>query len=140
MDRHIPASEGLKTMTTTSAAPGPTAVDIEAAVEQLSGRLFTSAVGALELYTVQLGTTLGLYRAMAGTDGLTSAELAVATGCDERYVREWAQSQLVCGFLSADGTDVTTARFGLAPGAGEVLLDEVSPAYLAPLGQALASL
>src|SRR5688500_9782099 len=101
-------------MTTTSAAPSPTAIDVEAATEALSGRLFTSAVGALELYTVHLGTTLGLYRALADTRGLTSAELAGAVGCDERYVREWAQAQLICGYLTADGSDVTTARFGLA--------------------------
>jgi 2-polyprenyl-3-methyl-5-hydroxy-6-metoxy-1,4-benzoquinol methylase len=126
-------------MTTTSAAPSPTTVDVEAATEALSGRLFTSAVGALELYTVHLGTTLGLYRALARTHGLTSAELAAAAGCDERYVREWAQAQLICGYLTADGSDVTTARFGLAPGVDQVLLDELSPAYLAPLGQCLAS-
>ena len=69
----------------------------------------------------------------------TSPELADAAGLDERYVREWLQAQAVSGLLTFDGPDVTTARFALPPAATEVLLHELSPAYLAPLSDLLAS-
>jgi SAM-dependent methyltransferase len=105
----------------------------------------------MELANIYLGHTLGLYSALAGGPA-TGTELAQRTGLDERYVREWLQAQSVSGFVtiknsikksgaqasgrhaSADGEE-----YELAPGAREVLVDELSPAYLAPLGQALAA-
>ncbi|WP_051367372.1 class I SAM-dependent methyltransferase [Hamadaea tsunoensis] len=125
-------------MTTIDTADTAT-IDTAAAVEQLAGRLFTSSVGALELFNVQLGVTLGLYREVVAAGPVTSAQLAAATGCDERYVREWCLGQATAGLLTADGQDPATARYAGTPGLAEVLLDELSPAYLAPLGAALAA-
>jgi hypothetical protein len=46
-------------------------------------------VGAtLNAALVVIGDKLGLYRALAGTGGLSSGELAERTGTNERYVRE----------------------------------------------------
>ena len=42
---------------------------------------------------VSLGSRLGLYRALAESGPLTSAELAARTDCAERYVRDWASAQ-----------------------------------------------
>ena len=55
--------------------PGP-AVD---RTEALRERLFSDAVGALELYTIYLGERLGLYRALAESGAATSSQLAVRT-------------------------------------------------------------
>ena len=43
------------------------------------------------------------------------------------------------GLLDVDGLDPATARFALADGAGAVLVDETSPAYLGGLPDVLAA-
>jgi SAM-dependent methyltransferase len=127
-------------MTTTDLDPTPTEPTATEAspTELLAGRLFSSGVGAVELCTVYLGVHLGLYRALADLPA-TAAELADRTGCDERYLRDWLQAQAVSGLLDIDGTDPATARFALADGAGPVLVDETSPAYLGGLPDVLAA-
>ena len=56
--------------------------------DALVERLFEATLGAMDVLTVYLGDRLGLYRALAERGGLTSAELAEATGTHERYTRE----------------------------------------------------
>jgi len=121
-------------MTSTAIAPSD-----PAAIEALTGRMFITGVGAIELGNIYLGHTLGLYRALAD-GGHTAAALAAGTGCDERYVGEWLQSQVVSGFVVATDPDLAVATFSLAPGVREVLVEEVSPTYMAPFGQFLAAL
>jgi SAM-dependent methyltransferase len=108
-------------------------------VEELAGRLFSAGVQAADMFTVHLGVELGLYRALDEHGPQDSATLAARTGLAERYVREWAQGQAVTGLLVPDGDDVSTARFALAPGIRETLLDPTSPAHLAPLAAAIAT-
>lgn len=110
-----------------------------ATVEALTDRMFAAGVSAIELGNIYLGHTLGLYRALA--DGAhTATALAAVTNCDERYVREWLQAQVVSGFVIANDPVITVATCTLAPGVREVLVDEVSPAYMAPFGQVLAAI
>jgi SAM-dependent methyltransferase len=94
----------------------------------LSERLFRSALGALDLFTVYLGTRLGLYRALAEEDPATSAELAARTNTNERYVREWLEQQAVSGILAVDdpGAEASARRYRLPPEHVEVLVDEDS--------------
>lgn len=126
------------TATTTQAQAVP-GTDGGSAAEELAGRLFIAAVDMVELLDVYLGHTHGLYGRLADTGPLTCDELAQVTGLDRRYLREWLQSQVVAGFVSMTGTDLDTAAFRLAPGGREVLVDETSPTYLAPLAQCAAS-
>ena len=120
----------MTTDTTAAAAPGAT--------EELAGRIFSAGVGAGELCTAYLGIHLGLYRALADTPA-SAAELAERTGCDERYMLEWLQSQAIGGLLAVDGTDPATARFTLADGVYDVLVDETGPAYLGGLADIVAA-
>jgi SAM-dependent methyltransferase len=106
--------------------------------EELAGRLFESGVQALELNTVYMGVKLGLYEALATP--ATADELAVATGCAPRYVREWLQGQALSGFVTMAGDDPATARFALADGVDAVLLDQTGPAYLGGLPYLVAAL
>ncbi len=48
---------------------------------------------------VSVGYRLGLYRTLAGQGPLSSYELAARSGCEERYVREWLNSQVAGGYL-----------------------------------------
>jgi SAM-dependent methyltransferase len=85
-------------------------------------------VGAtLNVAQVVMGDKLGLYRALAGTGGLTSVELARRTGLSERYVREWLNAQAAGGYVQyapAEGT------YALPPEQAVALTDDQSPAYL----------
>lgn len=49
---------------------------------------------------VSIGHKLGLSRALAGQGPLSSFELAARTNCEERYVREWLNWQVVAGYLA----------------------------------------
>jgi 2-polyprenyl-3-methyl-5-hydroxy-6-metoxy-1,4-benzoquinol methylase len=85
-------------------------------------------VGAtLNTALVVIGDKLGLYRALAGTDGLTPEELAEQTGTAERYVREWLNAQAAGDFVSYDPD---SGRYSLAPEQTVALTDSESPAYL----------
>jgi 2-polyprenyl-3-methyl-5-hydroxy-6-metoxy-1,4-benzoquinol methylase len=85
-------------------------------------------VGAtLNAALVVMGDKLGLYRALAGTGGLTPAQLAERTGTAEPYVREWLNAQAAGGFVTYDpGSGLYT----LPPEQTVALTDPDSPAYL----------
>jgi SAM-dependent methyltransferase len=102
----------------------------------------TAALGAFEVLTVHLGERLGLYRALAEAGEATPAEIARATGTDERYAREWLEQQAVAGILEIDGaeTDPGDRRYRLPSGHEQVLLDPDSLAYRTPTARFLASL
>jgi len=103
--------------------------------EALSERLFLQALGSVELLNVYLGVQLGLYRSLSQAGPATPAELAERAGIDRRYAAEWLAQQAVAGLLVTDGTDEpSTARFALAAGVHETLVDEVSPYYVGGLG------
>ncbi len=85
-------------------------------------------VGAtLNAALVVMGDKLGLYRALAGTGGLSPAELAERTGAAERYVREWLNAQAAGGFVAYDPD---TGRYTLPPEQTVALTQSDSPAYL----------
>jgi 2-polyprenyl-3-methyl-5-hydroxy-6-metoxy-1,4-benzoquinol methylase len=73
------------------------------------------------------GDRLGLYRAMAGSGPITSAELAEKTGTSERYIREWLNAQAAGGYVTYDAK---TGRYLLPPEQAIALADEDSPAFV----------
>jgi 2-polyprenyl-3-methyl-5-hydroxy-6-metoxy-1,4-benzoquinol methylase len=81
---------------------------------------------------VVMGDKLGLYRALAGSGGLTPAELADRTGTSERYVREWLNAQAAGGYVTYDPD---TGRYTLPPEQTVALTDPGSPAFLPGLFQ-----
>jgi 2-polyprenyl-3-methyl-5-hydroxy-6-metoxy-1,4-benzoquinol methylase len=89
-------------------------------VHQAVGDFGSILTGAL----VVLGDRLGLYRHLADAGRpLTSAELAAAAGCAERYVREWLNGQAASGYVTyVDG------RYALDEEQATAFTDESSPA------------
>ncbi len=69
---------------------------------------------------IHLGDRLGLYRAMTGQGLMTAAELAAATGLQERWLLEWLRGQAAAGLI---GT-VDGAVFELSSEAAAVLADD----------------
>src|SRR3989440_1116210 len=76
---------------------------------------------------IVLGDRLGLYKAMAESGPITSAELAEKTGTAERYVREWLNAQAAGGFVEYDPQ---TRRYLLPPEQALALANEDSPAFV----------
>jgi len=95
----------------------------EAFAEQALTDLAASYGGVM----VSTGHRLGLYRALAGHGPLSSLELAARTGCEERYVREWLNSQVASGYLAYHDESET---YELPAEHAPVLADEDSPLFL----------
>ncbi|HEX3466331.1 MAG TPA: class I SAM-dependent methyltransferase [Candidatus Elarobacter sp.] len=113
---------------TTATTPAFDEAKLNAFVGKMIGDVGATLSGALVL----IGDRLGLYRALAANGPMTSAELAEATGTDERYVREWLANQAASEYLSYDPA---TRAFTLPPEHQPVLADESSPVLLCGLYQ-----
>ena len=100
-------------------------------------RVMRAAAGAFEIFAIYLGDRLGLYEVLASDGPLDAAGLAVRTGTDERYIREWLEQQAVAGILAVEPF-TAPPRFSLRPGFDEVLAAPDSLDYLAPLAQSIA--
>jgi SAM-dependent methyltransferase len=105
----------------------------EAFVERALTDLAAGYAGVM----VSIGNRLGLYRALAGRGPTSSHELASRTGCDERYVREWLNSQVAAGYL---GYHEGSATYELPPEHVPVLADEESPAFMSAAFEIPASM
>ena len=65
-------------------------------------RLFASALGTMDVFTIYLGDRLGLYRMLAEHGPLTAGELADRAGIYARYPREWLDRQAATAILDVD--------------------------------------
>jgi len=103
-------------------------------------RMLASAGGAFDIFTVHIGHKLGFYRALTGGVSLTPGGLAAQTGTQSRYVREWLEQQTVTGILEVENpeADADNRRFSLPIAYAEVLTDQDSPNYVAPLAPMIA--
>jgi 2-polyprenyl-3-methyl-5-hydroxy-6-metoxy-1,4-benzoquinol methylase len=90
---------------------------------------------AMSSIGVVLGDRLGLWKALAA-EPRTSAELASATKTNERYVREWLDSQAAAGYLRYDAA---TERYSLTAEQAFTLADESSPAFFPGLFEVTAA-
>jgi winged helix-turn-helix protein len=110
--------------------------------EALAKRLFGATIDALELYSVYLGTELGLYRALEQRGPATYAELANRAGIGERYAREWLEQQAVAGLLEAEDAEAEAAkrRYRLPDEHARVLVRPDDAAHVAPFAHMIAGI
>lgn len=99
----------------------------EEKLHQLLGKFVTDFGAAFHAGLVVIGESLGLYKALAGSEPLTAAELAQRTNTHERYIREWLNAQAAGGYIEYDAA---TNRYYLSDEQAFTLADETSPAYL----------
>ena len=97
---------------------------VDALVGRLVGDVGASVTGAL----IVLGDQLGLYRAMADGEPVTSEQLAARTGLKERYVREWLSAQAAADYIQYDEN---SNAFSLSPEQAMAFAEEDSPAFFA---------
>ena len=105
-------------------------------------RLFASALGTMDVFTVYLGDRLGLYRVLAECGPLMPEELAERAGINARYAREWLEQQSASGILDVDdeAKPELERRFSLPAGHAEALIDPESMHAMAALCRSLAAL
>ncbi|MPR11463.1 class I SAM-dependent methyltransferase [Microvirga tunisiensis] len=106
-------------------------------LDALAGRLLGDLSAGYGGVMVSLGDKLGLYRAMAGSGPLSSHEIARRSGCSERYVREWLNSQVAGGYIDYHPASAT---YELTPEQAAVLADDTSPVFLPHAWQVVASM
>ncbi|MGI8813502.1 MAG: class I SAM-dependent methyltransferase [Pyrinomonadaceae bacterium] len=75
-----------------------------------------------------VGTKLGLYKALADSNGMTPTELAAKTATSERYVREWLLNQAAGEYVYYDPA---SGKYSMMPEQAVALTDEDSPFYVA---------
>ncbi len=103
--------------------------------DALAGRIGAAILGALDAQAIYLGDRLGLYRALAEGGPATAPELASRAGIHPRYAREWLEHQAVGAILDVDDEAALpdARRYSLPDGHAEVLVEEESLSYMAPL-------
>lgn len=109
----------------------------EAKLDQVVTKMVGDLAAGYGGVMVALGDKLGLYKAMAGAGPLSSEELAKRSGCAERYVREWLNSQAAGGYVTYHSRSAT---YELTPEQAFVLADENSPVHMPPAWQVVASM
>lgn len=117
------------------------AVDQQAdSVEALGNRLLAAALGTVDMFSIYLGDRLGWYRRLAADGPSTPGELAERTGTHARYAQEWLEQQAATGLIAVqDAPAPAHRRYSLPPATVEVLTDERSLSYLAPLARMFAA-
>jgi 2-polyprenyl-3-methyl-5-hydroxy-6-metoxy-1,4-benzoquinol methylase len=84
----------------------------DAKLNEFMGRAVADMGAAMHAALVVIGDKLGLYKAMATENWISSAELAEKTKTAERYVREWLNANAASGYVLYDPS---TDRYQLPP-------------------------
>lgn len=95
-----------------------------------SFNLFSQLSGAVTAGMIHIGDRLGLFRALASSDTLLTADdLAARCSLHPRWVLEWASNQVAARVLIADHSGSDAPKFGLTPEGRAVLADDTHPAF-----------
>jgi 2-polyprenyl-3-methyl-5-hydroxy-6-metoxy-1,4-benzoquinol methylase len=105
-------------------------------LQEFMGKFVSDLGAAMSASLVLLGDELGLYRAMADSGPISSAELAERTATHERCVREWLAAQAASGYVSYEPD---SKRYYLTPEQSFALAQEDSPAYIPGAFQVVSS-
>jgi SAM-dependent methyltransferase len=108
-----------------------------ATADELAERIFGALLGTVDIMAVYLGDRLGWYRSLAADGPATAPALAARTATHPRYAREWLEQQAVTGLLAVDAPshDGDTRVYSIPAATAEVMTDESSLNYLAPLAR-----
>ncbi len=97
----------------------------ETKLNELVGRVLADLGGAVSVPLVRMGDTLGLYDALKRIGPASADELAEATECAPRYLREWLSAQAASGYVRYEH-----GRFSLTPEQALVFAEPDSPVHL----------
>ncbi len=108
-----------------------------ARAEAFAGQIVGTLNGAFTGLMLSVGHRTGLFDKMAGMQPATSAEIAKATGLDERYVREWLGGMTVSRIIEHDGAKGT---YSFPPEHAAALTRAAGPGNLAVMAEFIAQM
>jgi SAM-dependent methyltransferase len=97
----------------------------EGRLNELVGRVLGDLGGAVSVPLVRIGDAHGLYAKLKEIGPVSAEELAAATDCAPRYIREWLAAQAASGYVTHDN-----GRFSLTPEQAFVFASPDSPVNL----------
>ncbi len=103
----------------------PPVVD-QTKVEQFVGKVLSDTSATLVTLLAAIGDRLGLFKELAASGPVTSADFASRTGINERYAREWLGGMATAGYIDYDSA---TWRFTLPPEHVPALAQETGPFF-----------
>lgn len=107
----------------------------EAKLGAFMGLAVADMAAAESSIAVYIGDRLGLYKTLATAESMTAAELASATGTNERLVLEWLRNQTAGGYIEHD-----SGRFALPPEHALALAHSDSPFFISGAFDVIASI
>ena len=117
-------------------APSSTPPIDGAKLNEFMGKAVGDMGAAIHAVMILIGDRLGLYKAMADCKPVSSVQLAERTGLNERYVREWLNSNAASGYVTYDAA---AKSYTLPPEQALALAVEDSPVYLPGAFQILSA-
>jgi SAM-dependent methyltransferase len=106
-------------------------------VEQFVGKVLGDTSATLVTLLAAIGDRLGLFKELALSGPVTSADFASRTGINERYAREWLGGMVTAGYIAYDST---TQRFNLPPEHVPALAQEGGPFFFGGVLEMLPAL
>jgi 2-polyprenyl-3-methyl-5-hydroxy-6-metoxy-1,4-benzoquinol methylase len=97
------------------------------AVQTFMEKVLGDYASANAFFMAAIGDRLGLFKDLAARGTATSLELAVRTGLQERYVREWLAGMAAAGYLTYEPD---TGRYALPAEHAPVLAEEAGRFFL----------
>lgn len=94
----------------------------EGRLNELVGRVLNDLGGAMSVPLVRIGDAHGFYSKLREIGRADVEQLAAATGCAPRYVREWLSAQTASGYVTHEN-----GRFSLTPEQAFVFAEANSP-------------
>jgi SAM-dependent methyltransferase len=97
------------------------------------GEALVNDLGSMMLGSMMLGSLayigdqLGLFQTLAEKSPMTTDQLANASSCNERYIREWLSAMAAAGWLEYEAED---RAFTLPPEHAPFLADEDHPMFM----------
>jgi len=108
----------------------------EERLNDLIGKFLQDLGGAFSIPLVQIGNSLGLYKALQEAGPISSVDLAHKTGLAERYLREWLSAQAASDYITYDADKML---FSLSDEQVAILADPDSPTNMVAAFECAAS-
>jgi SAM-dependent methyltransferase len=109
----------------------------QAKVDKFVGKVLGDTSATLVTLLAAIGDRLGLFKELARSGPVTSADFASRTGINERYAREWLGGMATAGYIAYDAA---TQRFNLPPEHMPALSHEGGPFFFGGVHEMLPAL
>ncbi len=106
-------------------------------VDQFVGKVLGDTSATLVTLLATIGDRLGLFKELAASGPVTSADFASRAGLNERYAREWLGGMATAGYIDYDSA---THRFTLPPEHAPALAHEGGPFFFGGVHEMLPAM